>query len=250
MRAVNLIPAEQRERRTGFANRSHGAAQVLLGILAGVAVLAFLYGSASRQIAGKQSEASRVAAEAQSTQSRAAGLAPYKSFAAMRESRESTVKELVDSRFDWSHALSELGRVLPAGTSISSLTGSIGAVKSEARVSSNAPAAPTVASATPAGSVPSFVLAGCATSQAVVARTVTQLELIDGVASVTLANSVKAAAGSSGGSSTSGACPVSFSMTVTFQPLPATPTGSSVPSASSASTTDAGTAAASVRSAG
>jgi Tfp pilus assembly protein PilN len=208
-------------------------------------VLAFLYGSASRQIAGKQSEASRLAAEAQSTQNRAAGLAPYKSFVAMRESHESTVKSLVDSRFDWAHALSELGRVLPPGTSISSLSGTVAVVKAGSGASSTPNG-----SATPPGSTPTFVLAGCATSQVVVARTVTQLELIDGVASVTLANSAKAAVAAGGSSSSSGPCPVSFSMTVAFQPLPATPTGSSVPSASSGSTADAGTATASARSAG
>ncbi len=50
-----------------------------------------------------------------------------------------------------------------------------------------------MSSATPAGSVPTFTLAGCATSQAMVALTLTRLRLIDGVSEVTLQSSTQAA---------------------------------------------------------
>ena len=47
-------------------------------------------------------------------------------------------------------------------------------------------------SATPPGSVPTFTLTGCATSQTAVAQTLERLRLIDGVSEVTLQSSTKA----------------------------------------------------------
>ncbi len=76
---------------------------------------------------------------------------------------------LVDSRFDWAHVLHEFGRVLPAQASISSLSGTVGSTRRgrelELRQLQPPPRAPTVTSATPPGSVPTFTLTGCATSQ-------------------------------------------------------------------------------------
>ena len=59
----------------------------------------------------------------------------------------------------------------------------------------------TVTSATPPGSVPTFTLGGCATSQSEVALTLQRLRLIDGVGDVSLKSSTKA--GSSANSSSS-----------------------------------------------
>ncbi len=52
-----------------------------------------------------------------------------------------------------------------------------------------------VTSATPPGSVPTFTLSGCATSQSEVAQTLDRLRLIDGVSEVTLQSSTKPARG-------------------------------------------------------
>ena len=46
MRAVNLIPENQRERTTGFANRSNGVVYVVLGVIALLALMVGLYGKA------------------------------------------------------------------------------------------------------------------------------------------------------------------------------------------------------------
>ena len=56
MRAVNLIPAEQRGGGTPGPARSEGAAYAVLGLLGGLAVLAVLYGSAQRQIANRRAQ--------------------------------------------------------------------------------------------------------------------------------------------------------------------------------------------------
>jgi Tfp pilus assembly protein PilN len=234
MKAVNLIPADQRAGGGSARGQSDGGAYIVLGLLAGVAVLALLYGVALHQVSSRKTEVANVTAQVQATQARASELAPYVSFKTMYQQRLQAVSELVGTRFDWAHAFHELGRVLPADASLSSVHGIIG--------SASAAAAPTagggVASATPPGTVPTFTLAGCATSQSEVAQTLQRLRLIDGVGSVTLQSSSKGKAGGSGG------CPGSdpaFAVQVAFAPLPAPPAvGSTTPGASTQ--TAAGTA--------
>jgi Tfp pilus assembly protein PilN len=213
MRAVNLIPKEQRGGTSVGAGRSEGAAYAVLGVIAVIAVLALLYGQAHHQLTSRTSEATKLTAQAQKAQAEASQLAPYTSFVQLREQRQQAVSTLVDSRFDWAHAFHELGRVLTAETAISSLTGSI--------VGATAPAAGS--STTPAGSVPTFTLQGCAKSQRAVALALERLRLIDGVNEVTLQSSTR------GGSTGSGGCSgPSFSTTITFDALPSTSAAAAV----------------------
>jgi hypothetical protein len=262
MKAVNLIPADQRGGASVGAGRSEGAVYAVLGLLAGLALLALIYGMADHRISSRRAQVGTLEAQARRTQAQTNELAPYTSFMALREQRVQEVSELVDSRFDWAHSFHELGRVLPRGATISSLTGAIGsstatgassaapAAKAASATPAAASAAPgaattgaSVASATPPGSVPTFTLSGCATSQSEVALTLDRLRLIDGVSEVTLQSSAKGS-----GSGGSGACaakdPV-FTVQVAFDPLPATPTASSPATATAAATsTGAGSAAA------
>jgi Tfp pilus assembly protein PilN len=255
MRAVNLIPAEQRGGGSVGAGQSEGAAYAVLALLGGVALLIALYGVASRHISSRQAETARVTAQAQRAQAAAQGLAPFTSFVATRTQRMEAVTTLVNSRFDWAHAFHEFGRVLPSGVSIGALEGTVGASgpggsatpaapaasstttpsssSSSASGSSAAPAASSssaaaagtqVTSATPTGSVPTFTLNGCATSQREVAVMLERLRLIDGISEVSLQSSTKST--SSGGSGASGTCPskaAAFSVHLAFAPLPAAP---------------------------
>ena len=60
MRAVNLIPSDQR-RTVSAAGRSGGGAYAVLAVLGGFAILAFLYGQAHRQVSDRTSRvASRI----------------------------------------------------------------------------------------------------------------------------------------------------------------------------------------------
>jgi hypothetical protein len=250
MRAFNLIPADERGGAGVSAGKSGGSAFVVLGLLGVLAIFALLYGQASRQISSQTGKIATLDAQAQAAQAEAAKLQPYVSFKTMHEQRVQAVDQLVASRFDWPHAFYELGRVLPPGqVSLTSLTGTIGsgtgststgadtaAGASGKAAAATGAAAPTasssgaaasssssVSSATPAGSVPTFTLSGCATSQSMVALTLDRLRLIDGVSEVTLQSSTKAAKSGGGGSgSGSGAgCPgATFAMQITFDPLP------------------------------
>jgi Tfp pilus assembly protein PilN len=251
MRAVNLIPAEQRGGAGPGVGRSEGAAYGVLALVGALALLAVLYGSARREISSRRAQAAALTAQAQSAQAAASQLAPYTSFIALRQQRQQAVSELVDTRFDWAHVLHEFGRVLPSTTSISSLSGTVGAPSASLSASkgSAAGASSTVSSATPPGTVPTFTLAGCATSQPAVALMLERLRLIDGVSEVTLQSSAKGASSGAGGGSGSEGCPIAgpaFSVQVTFDPLPtpaASPSATSskaLASSTGASTTSTG----------
>ena len=97
-----------------------------------------------------------------------------------------------------------------------------------------------MSSTTPPGSVPTFTLAGCTTSQAAVALTIDRLRLIDGVSEVTLQSSTKATPNGSGASSSgsgngTGACEVAFNMQITFDALPTIPASGSTGSGTTVS---------------
>jgi Tfp pilus assembly protein PilN len=226
MRAVNLIPSEQRSGQPVGAGRSQGGAYAVLALVAGVALMAYLYGQASHQVSSRRAQAASLTAEAQQEQASAEKLAPYTSFIALRQQRVQAVDALVNGRFDWAHVMHEFGRVLPAQASISSLDGSIGGAGSAGSTSTST-----------AGGAPTFTISGCATSQPAVALTLERLHLIDGVSEVTLSSSTSGSAGSASSSSSSsgGGCTgsdASFSATITFDPLPAATAASAATSTS------------------
>jgi hypothetical protein len=246
MRAVNLLPPEQRSAFAGGVGRSQGGAYAVLAALAGLAILAVLYGIASHQISSRRAQVASLSAQVARAKAASAQLAPYTSFLALREQRMQAVAQLVDSRFDWAHAFHELGRVLPKDASISTLTGTVGAAgkpgsggsaassspsgasgsssgASPAGVGGAAASGSSASSATPPGSVPVFLLSGCATSQSEVALTLQRLRLIDGVSEVTLQSSTKSAAGVSGGEAGCPAHDPAFSVQITFAAMPAGP---------------------------
>ncbi len=245
MRAVNLIPSEQRSGGT-VGSRSQGAAFAVLALLAGIAVLVFMYGSAHHQVSNHHAEAATLTTEAQQMQTQASQLASYTSFVAMREQRLQAIASLVGSRFDWAAAMGELSRVLPPFVSISSLQGTVGATTgtagakapSSVTATTTASASSAVSSATPPGTVPTFTLSGCATSQAAVADTLVRLRLISGVSNVTLLSST-ASTSSGGGDGTCAAGDPLFSVQVSFEGLPTPPSSSVSQLESTASTSSA-----------
>jgi Tfp pilus assembly protein PilN len=226
MRAFNLIPPDERDGAGIGAGKSGGGAFVVLGLLGVLAIFALLYGGARHQISNDRGQVATLTAQAQQAQAQAARLAPYVSFMALREQRMQAVEELVDSRFDWAHAFHEFGRVLPKDASLSSLSGTIGSATGAAAPVASSSAA--VASSTPPGSIPTFALSGCATSQTEVALTLDRLRLIDGVKEVTLQSSTN------GSSSGAGGC-VAFAMQVAFEPLTSASATSSTSTPSTAS---------------
>ena len=224
MRAVNLIPQDQRG-AVSAAGRSGGGAYAVLGVLGGLALLALLYGIAAHEISSDKSKAAELTAKAARAEAATNQLTPYTSFIGVREARMQAVSSLMGTRFDWAHSLHEFGRVLPKDASVSSITATVGS----STASASASAKPTtgtsssVASATPAGTVPTFTINGCATSQGEVALVLQRLRLMDGVSEVKLASSAKTNSGGSTSTTPGGCAPndPAFIVNVAFDGLPA-----------------------------
>jgi Tfp pilus assembly protein PilN len=253
MRAVNLIPTEQQRGAGGAAGRSGGGAYILLGTLAVLVVMAGLYVTSGKSVSDKKAELAHVTQQAQQAEAKAQSLQSYTKFSSLRQKRVETVSQLAAARFDWSHSLREVARVLPTNAWLISLTGTT---------------SPTVNVGSSGGgslrgaiAAPAIEIQGCTTSQASVAKLMARMRLIDGVQRVSLEDSAKgapaqktsgAAPASDGGSNTSdcrggsGHFP-QFKAVVFFEPsaaaLPATGTtptaGTTASSTTPASTTTA-----------
>jgi len=243
MKAVNLIPGDQRPGANGLAGRSGGGALIVVAMLAALAVLAFLYGKSKHDASTSRGELATANAELVADRAQVGRLAPYTTFITSAGQRTQEVSQLIASRFDWSHAFSDLGRVLPRTAALATLSGTVGAGGPGASSSAQTATA-SGTSATPPGSTPTFSLTGCATTQSQVALTLQRLRLMDGVAEVALQASTKSGGGGSGTSSDScGPNGAAFSVQVSFQPLPASPTAPAAPGAAAPAGTPATTAA-------
>jgi Tfp pilus assembly protein PilN len=150
----------------------------------------------------------------------------YAQFERLAQQRAETVRQIAATRFDWHGALSDLSKVVPANTSLESLTAT--AASGTSAASSGGASAGSIRGAINA---PAFELNGCTASQDDVAQLMSRLRLVNGVTRVTLQNSTKAA-GSTGTTVAGSASPTgsgagcssngpSFSMVVFFQPVAA-----------------------------
>jgi Tfp pilus assembly protein PilN len=222
MKAVNLIPADER-RRAGGAGSGLGV-YIVLAVLALIVAVGATYTLANRSISDRRHELADVQARAKASADEAQALQAYTSFTALREKRSETVRSLASSRFDWSHALHEVARTIPSNAWLTAL---------RATVTPTAPVEGGVADPL-RGSVPSpaIELVGCTTSQDNVASMISSLRRIDGVQRVSLSSSERteasgATAGGGGDDCRNGNSRFpKFSMTLFFTtPTPATTNG-------------------------
>jgi Tfp pilus assembly protein PilN len=237
MRAVNLIPADDRRGAGGAAGRSGGGAYILLGALALFVVMSASYVLAGKSVTDKKSELAQVTRQAEAAEAKAKSLGDYTRFAAMRTKRVQTVSQLANSRFDWSHALHEVARVLPENAWLTSLTGT---------TSPGVQVGGTTGQLRSALAVPAIDVTGCTTSQSSVAKMMARMRLIDGVQRVSLEDSAKGDAASgagSGDSANSGDCrggsshfPL-FHIVVFYAPSAASATASAGGTATASATT-------------
>lgn len=247
MRAVNLIPVDERKGAGGAAGRSGGAAYILLGALAVLVVLAGIYASTGKTIDDRKAELARTEANATAAEARAAALAPYTAFNQLRTQRTQTVRSIASSRFDWSHALGELARVIPADVQLTSLRGTVS--NSSGTGGGGAAAGNSLRGAIDS---PALEMTGCAPTHVGVARMIVRMRLIDGVKRVSLQDAskseAKGAAGSSGssaGSSGGTGCgagdkaSTTFNLVVFLNPIAPPGTPATAPAAAAAPATGA-----------
>lgn len=218
MKAVNLVPVEER-RNTTVAGHSGGGVYILLGALALIVVLASAYALTGRQVSEKRSELAQVSAEATRVEAEVARLQAYQRFAELREKRTETVLSLARSRFDWAGSLREVARTVPAGVSLTALTGTVAP-----GVNVDGGATDALRASLPG---PALVVQGCTRGQEQVAELMSALRSMTGVERVALSTSEKGSgSGSTGGDCTGGSTKrPKFSLTVFFSTAasPATP---------------------------
>lgn len=217
MKAINLIPAD--ERRGSVAGRSGGGVYALLAALAVAVLLLGGYVLANKSVADRHAKLRDVNVQADRAEATADALKPYQDFAMLRQQRSETVTSLAKSRFDWAHALHEVARTIPSSAWLSSLSGS----------TTQASTTGTPSASSQSSNAPSVQIQGCETSQGNVARLMSAMRQIDGVASVSLSSSKKgdssatstpASGATPTGSGSDGGCPAghpAFDMTITFE---------------------------------
>jgi Tfp pilus assembly protein PilN len=242
MKAVNLIPPEQRRGGSG-TGRSGGLVYVLLGMVAFAVVGVAVYVLSANSVSDRQAELTKLQAETQTAQARADALSPYRQFESLKQSRVKTIQQLASSRFDWERALRKLAIVIPNDVWLKSLVGTVNPTvtvdeSGGGNQSGGASDSSTLRSALP---VPALELVGCTTGQAQVSRFMSRLRAIDGVTRVSLSSSAKAD-DSAGGGASGGACGnggksrPQFDMIVFFEATTAAPGvgGAASPTASTA----------------
>jgi Tfp pilus assembly protein PilN len=179
MRAVNLIPAEERRGAGGLAGRSGGVVYVLTGGLAALVALGVIYAFAVHSVAAHKTQLATVTAQVAAVQAETQTLQPYVEIATISESKVEQVVSLAEDRFNWPTALDQLALALPNDVSFTTLT------------AGGAAGASSGTSTAPSGSGNSFDLTGCANSQGEIPAVLTDLASVPGVTNVALSSSVE-----------------------------------------------------------
>jgi Tfp pilus assembly protein PilN len=193
MRPINLIPADER-RSSKAPIRTGPIAYLLIGALAlGLGAVALLV-LTNNKIADKKAQITDLQQREAAATAQAQQYAPFTNFATLQQSRQSTVKSLADSRFDWERVMRELSRVIPSNIWLVHLTGSAGGGASDSTTAS------TTADTSITG--PSLQIVGCGADQDAVAGFLSALRDIDGVTRVGLLRSERPEETTSGGGDT------------------------------------------------
>jgi hypothetical protein len=195
VRAVNLIPPDQRRGAGGLAGRSGGVVYVLTGGLAVLVAMGVVYAVAVHSVATRKTDLASLTRQVAVVNLETQTLAPYVQVASVAAEKVHEVTSLAQQRFNWPSAMQQLALALPSDVTITSFTGS-GAVSSAApATAATGTAAPATGAPVPATPVtasgPAVVLAGCASTQREVADVLTNLFQIPGVSDVKLLSTVE-----------------------------------------------------------
>jgi Tfp pilus assembly protein PilN len=200
VRAVNLIPRDQRRGGGGGpGGRTGSAAYIVLGVLGALVLAMSVYVLTGNQVNSRKGEVAKTNQEATTLEQQAAALKPYIEFATLSKSRLETVTALADSRFNWERAMRDLARALPGDVWLTSLVGTVAP-----GVTLEGGGGGSTGSLRSAVQMPAIELVGCTESQSSVSRVMARLRTMRGVQRVSLASSEKAegTGGGGGGGST------------------------------------------------
>jgi hypothetical protein len=163
MRAVNLIPPDQRRGAGGLAGRTGGVAYVVLGMLVALVVLGSVYALAVHQVATHKATLAQVTSEAGAVQEQVGALQAYVSFDALTQQRVQAVAQLAEERFNWPRAMQQIALALPSNVTLTSMAGDAGG---------GAPSASTGATTTTGTTTPATTTTGATTPTTTTTATV------------------------------------------------------------------------------
>ena len=204
MKAINLIPPEQRRGAGGIAGRTGGVAYVVLAGLVALVVVGVVYAVTVHDVAKRKSTLAEVTQEAAAVKVQIAALQPYVLFQTLSQARIQSVASLAAERFDWPRAMTQVALALPSNVTLSSLAGSaaggnaLGGAVSGSTAASGLTAGASASSTTaavPAGvtvNAPTLSLSACAegspsVGQDTVATVLTRFRALQDVSSATVA---------------------------------------------------------------
>jgi Tfp pilus assembly protein PilN len=211
MKAVNLVPSEQRKARA--TGERSGGAYVAVGVLGVLLVMALLFVLTTNQVNDSTSKAEAARVQADALEAQAKQLGSFTNFSAIKEQRLVSVMTTAQTRFDWERMLRELSRVMPEDSWLQTADASAAGDDPE---SSPSPSS-TTTTAEPVG--PTANLTGCTPKQTDVARLLVRLRQMYRVSEVTLNASARDAAGTETSFDNCGRF-YQFDVTVSFAPTP------------------------------
>jgi Tfp pilus assembly protein PilN len=209
MRAVNLIPTEQR--RAKATGSKSGGAYVICGILGVLVLMAVGYVLVGNQVNENKTRAAAAQQEADRLEAQAQQLGSFTDFAQIKDMRLASVAGVAGTRFDWERVMRELAHVMPAGSWLQSANASVNGVGDSTVTSASAAAAAATAPAQPG-----LKLVGCTPRQSEVARMMVRLRELYRVTDVELNESSKEAGSDEKASISSCGTLYKFDITVTF----------------------------------
>jgi Tfp pilus assembly protein PilN len=242
VRAVNLIPAEQRRGAGGLAGRSGGIVYVLSGGLVLLVVFGVVYALAVHKVSDNKRELASLTQQVASVNTQAQALQPYVQVAQMAAEKVGEVTTLANQRFNWPGAMQQLALALPSDvtlTSFGATTAAPGATVPTSAGASNA----------------TFTLTGCARSQAEISQVLIDLTSIPGVTNVALDNTAENASyakisGTTSPEAAAGGCPlVTFNVTLSYSGTYTVPTSNAPSGSTGAQTVSAPTGSTSIKTA-
>ncbi len=212
MKAVNLIPTEQR-RVQGTGART-GSSYVVIGVLVTLLAMVAAYVVTANNATQRDSDAAAAKAEADRLEAQVAQRGAFTNFAQIKDLRLASVSTIADTRFDWERLMRELSRVMPGGswlqTTDASVTGNV----------TGSETASAAAGTTAAVPQPKANLVGCTPDQSDVARMMVRMRELYRVSDVELNESVRQP-GSSGAPSVEDCGRFyQFDITVSFNAAP------------------------------
>jgi Tfp pilus assembly protein PilN len=210
MKAVNLIPTEQR--RAQATGKRPGSSYVLIGVLATLLVMVAAYVFTSNNVTKRQNDAAVAKAEADRYEAQAAQRKDFTNFAQIKQMRLASVNTIASTRFDWERLMRELSRVMPSGswlqTTDASVTGAVAGAESTSSTSTTA-----------AVPQPKANLVGCMPNQSDVARMMVRMRQLHRVSDVELNESAKQLNQSGDAGVDSCGSMYQFNLLVSFEPV-------------------------------